>query len=58
MHVLQTAGLPPSTGSSIFPASGCTMKSSVAEKKIASAKSRRPVSTRRSYNARKMGDFA
>ena len=33
-------GLPPRTGSRIFASRGCTMKSSVAEKKIASAKSR------------------
>src|SRR5438094_7413704 len=40
MQVLQTAGLPPRTGSRIFPSSGWTMNSSVAEKKIAHAKSR------------------
>jgi hypothetical protein len=40
MQVLQTAGLPPRTGSRILPASGCTMNNRVAERKIASANSR------------------
>jgi hypothetical protein len=39
MHTLQTAGLPPRTGSRIFPVQGCTRKRSEADRKIARVKS-------------------
>jgi hypothetical protein len=40
MHVFHTAGVPPSTGSSIFAIIGSTEKSKAALTKIVAAKSR------------------
>jgi len=41
MHVFQTDGVPPSSGSTIFPNIGCTVKSRTAERRRVTVKSGR-----------------